>query len=166
MNLHRLGVALVFAVMPWAAPARAQPAPPPPPAEKQFARARVMLADREVHGRLIRFDSQTVTIEVDKRQFDLPMADVRQIDVKERDSLRNGALFGALYVAACAKWWCGQGLDGPSEGSMHVVLGAGMGALVGAGIDALFSRRKTLYKAGVALEPRPLKGGIAFSLRF
>jgi len=66
--------------------------------------------------------------------------------------LINGAVFSALYVAACMKWWCQQGLDGSSgQGPLDVVLGIGMGALMGAGIDALFKKRTT-----VALEGRRL----------
>ena len=132
-------------------------------------RAIVKLAgpDREIRGRLLRLDSRVLSLQVDDRRVDLPLDQVRQVDVIRPDSLVNGAVFGALYVAACMAWWCGQGLDSSSsQGPLDVVLGVGMGALVGAGIDALFKKRTTIFTAGGPAQPQPFGAAVSFRVRF
>jgi hypothetical protein len=132
-------------------------------------------AEREVRGRLLRLDAQTLTIEIDnndgdglpaRKKVDLPLTRVLQVDVVKRDSLIDGAILGAVFVAACARWWCAQGADRPAEIPRDVWIGAGVGALVGAGIDAALFRRTTIYRAGGSSPPLMPGASVSFRLRF
>jgi hypothetical protein len=58
----------------------------------------------------------------------------------DKDSLKEGAIIGALVMGAWCLLICGQGLDRPSQIPLAVAASAGMGALIGAGIDSGFSR--------------------------
>jgi hypothetical protein len=172
MNLKVRCATHVLAAIVWSGSAAAQEATPPAKPEQLVApseRVIVKVADpdREFRGRLLRLDSQTLSLQLDDRRVDFPVDQVLKIDVVRRDSLINGALFGALYAAACIKFWCGQGLDSPSEqGPLDVVMGVGMGALVGAGIDALFTKRTTVFRAGGSPGREPLNAALAFRVRF
>ena len=58
----------------------------------------------------------------------------------DKDSLKEGAIIGAIIVGAWCLYVCGQGLDSSGQLPLAVAAGAGMGALIGAGIDSGFSR--------------------------
>ena len=68
-----------------------------------------------------------------------PQTTVRVHD-RDKDSLKNGAIIGAIVMAAWCLTICGQGLDRSGQLPLAVAAGAGMGALIGAGIDSSFSR--------------------------
>lgn len=134
-------VAVVFA----AAPSSAQE---PAANAKRGERVFVRLTDskRELQGRLIDLGRDTVSIEVNERRMDLPLTRVLRVDQKQHDSLLNGAIFGLLYVAACAKWWCRQGLSTSAKASAGDMLGAAaVGAGVGALWDASIEKRVTIF---------------------
>lgn len=59
---------------------------------------------------------------------------------RDKDSLKNGAIIGAIVMGAWCLVICGQGLDSTGQLPLAVAAGAGMGALLGAGIDATLSR--------------------------
>jgi hypothetical protein len=59
---------------------------------------------------------------------------------RDKDSLKNGAIIGAVVVGAWCLVICGQGLDSTGRFPLAVAAGAGMGALIGASIDSRFSR--------------------------
>ena len=69
-------------------------------------------AEDELHGGLLRLDSQSLSIEVEKRRVDLPLHRVLKIEKKVHDTVLDGAVLLGLFVAACAKWWCAQGASG------------------------------------------------------
>jgi hypothetical protein len=59
---------------------------------------------------------------------------------RDKDSLKNGAIIGAIVMASWCLLVCGQGLDSAGQLPLAVAAGAGVGALMGAGIDSGFSR--------------------------
>ena len=78
----------------------------------------------------------------------------RQIDMaanqsaakrKAKDSLKNGAIIGAVVLGTWCAIICGQGLDSPGKVPLAVLVAAGEGAAIGAGIDAMISRKAGVY---------------------
>jgi hypothetical protein len=64
-----------------------------------------------------------------------------QTQDRDRDSLKNGAIIGAVVLGAWCAVVCGQGLDDASQLPLAVLASAGMGAAIGAGIDSMHARR-------------------------
>ena len=64
---------------------------------------------------------------------------------KAKDSLKNGAIIGAVVLGAWCAIICGQGLDSPGKLPLAVLVAAGEGAAIGAGIDAMHSRKMGIY---------------------
>jgi hypothetical protein len=69
-----------------------------------------------------------------------PNQPAAQTTDRDKDSLKNGAIIGAIVVGAWCLFVCGQGLDNAGQLPLAVAAGAGVGALMGAGIDSGFSR--------------------------
>lgn len=132
---------------------------------------RVAGSAREIRGRLIHLGSHTLTLQVDndadggpaRATIDLPIGRVLQIDREEHDPLLDGAILGAIFLAACAKWWCGQGTSGPAPSPW---LGAGLGALVGAGIDSALYGRTMIFGPGTPPRAGAARVGVTFAFRF
>lgn len=59
---------------------------------------------------------------------------------RDKDSLKNGAIIGAIVMGAWCLVICGQGLDSTGQLPLTVAAGAAMDAVIGAGIDSRFSR--------------------------
>jgi len=152
------------------------------PASAQDSRADDFAGDRvtvqlegpkqSLRGRLVSFDSATLTVEFPKdsprggsavTRETIPTGRVRQIDVEKRDPIWNGALLGATFMAVCMATWCQQGLDGPSS-SGDVLMAGVMGGLLGGGIDALTRQRQTIYKA--SRKPAGPRAQLSFSIKF
>ena len=135
----------------------------------------------ETAGRLLRLEPDSLVLFVNgaERRFDASR--VRRIE-KRGDSLRNGALIGAVVGAvfgvlgATISDCPGNNPSGPCPGSQAALflVSTGMWAAIGTGIDALVTRRTTLYEAA-PVQPatgrgssamQPSRGGGAFNLRF
>ena len=158
-----IGVAALLA----AAPCLAQDATPDritTKREKVFVT--LVDAEDELHGRLLRLDSQSLSIEVEKRQVDLPLHRVLKIEKKVHDTVLDGAVLLGLFVAACAKWWCAQGASSGPNLPQDIFIGFGVGALVGAGLDSQLYRRSPIFTAGEAPRGEPLRAAITFRVRF
>src|SRR5262245_29066261 len=138
MALPRSCVILAIVIMASTSAARAQPeqASPDQQQDARSPRVTVKLADstREIRARLIDLNEQTMTIRMSVPGRDpsrslgivhIPMHNVVRIDAEDHDSVLNGAILGGLVLAACAKWW-----------RRDPWIGAGVGALAGASVDA------------------------------
>ena len=65
----------------------------------------------------------------------------------DRDSVLNGAVIGAVAFAAWCAYVCGQGMDNDAQHAGAIAMSAGVGGLIGAQIDAGFSRgRRVLFR--------------------
>jgi hypothetical protein len=62
-----------------------------------------------------------------------------------RDSVKNGAIIGAVIAGTYCAFVCGQGLDRSSQLPLAVAAAAGFGALIGASIDAGMSRKPGIF---------------------
>jgi hypothetical protein len=112
----------------------------------------VDITGRELTGRIERLsrDALILATSVGSRQFG--EADLVRISQRRGDSLKNGAIIGA--VAATAYFVTVGMLLRESDGGDVIVstavgggvLFGGLGAAAGAGIDALISRRQVIYQ--------------------
>jgi hypothetical protein len=110
-----------------------------------------------VRGRLLQLDGTRAVVRISNGEdnaavppsvVSFPLERVRHIDAVKADSVIEGAILGALYLAACARWWCHQGGDGDGPDlPKDVLLGAGLGALIGARIDGAIGKPPRLYEA-------------------
>src|SRR4029078_10141994 len=98
------------------------------------------------------------------RRVDMPLDRVLRIEARG-DSLKNGAIIGALVVGTLVGLTCAEVSDGRGACLNGVALGAGMGALIGAGVDALNGGRSTLY-ARPASAPAGHAASLTHHLKF
>jgi hypothetical protein len=100
-----------------------------------------------VRGRLIELSSTSLAILVGGRRVDVPVDDVLRIDVRG-DSVKDGAIIGAGVMVGLTALSCAA-VDDAGYCVTALILNTGIGALVGAGIDALHKGRTPIYiKAG------------------
>ena len=122
----------------------------------------------DVSGRLVEIRGDQIRLRIENQRasgpdhttINVPMARIRQIDLERHDSVTDGGIFGALFVAACFKWWCRQGM---SESPPSPWIGAGLGALVGGAIDHALYRQQTVF---VVPSRRTRRLALSYTLRF
>jgi hypothetical protein len=151
----------------------AQNPQPEPSAKKALQDQEVLVhlvgTTSAVRGRLVALDATRVTIKIPDSTHEGATApatvsysldQVRHIDEAKSDSVIGSAIVGAIFVAACARWWCQQGGDGASGidggGPKDLVFGAAYGALIFAGIDAAFAHHTRIYEAPIARASKSL----------
>lgn len=128
----------------------------------------------EASGRLLRLDSDSLVLLIGDTEHRFEAARVRRIE-KRGDSLRNGAVIGAIVGAAMGLFAAGvsdcPGNDPsgscPGTRAAGFLVSTGVYSAVGTGIDALVVGRTTLYEAPAA-SPRsarmPPRGRAAFNI--
>jgi hypothetical protein len=130
-------------------------------------------------GRVGLLSGGTLTITTPSGMRHLGEADVAEIRQRRPDSLKNGAIIGAV----CATTWyvrMAAIMSGVDEGGVQVgsaitggvVIGT-LGAAAGAGIDAMIAHKQVIYRKGshtasVTLSPLVGRGrrGAAVTVRF
>jgi hypothetical protein len=111
----------------------------------------------ELRGRLVELSSTSLAILVDGQRREIPIDDVLRIDSR-KDSLKNGTLIGLGIFAGLAVLTCPE-IDSAGWCAYGIALNAGMGAAIGAGIDALHKGRSPIYV-------KAARGGSALQMRF
>ena len=99
------------------------------------------------------------------------MSRVVRLERQVPDSVWEGAILMAAFVAACSKWWCAQGTSDKPSQPADAILGALIGGAVGAALDSSIHRHEVLFeapaspaeKAVLRRQPRPM---IAVGVRF
>jgi hypothetical protein len=152
------------------AAARAQGAAGTPGPSPHFVEEVVVTqsaSGEELRGRLVELSPTTLAMLVNGRRIDLPLESVIRIDVRN-DSLKNGTAIGASIMGSLTALGCALGEGPGSQCATALVLNTGIGALMGAGIDALHKGRTTIYSkpAAVAIAPEGRGGRLSFRLRF
>jgi hypothetical protein len=112
----------------------------------------VDVSGKEAEGRIEKLSRDALTLVTPAGSRDLREVDVAQIRQRRDDSLKNGAIIGA--VAGTAYFLTAAALLGDSDGGEVIVstafaggvVFAGMGAAAGAGIDALITRQQVIYR--------------------
>jgi len=110
----------------------------------------------EIHGHLIELSPESLAILTTAGRMDVPLNSLERIDAT-RDSLVNGAVIGGGSLGLWCAIICGQGLDSGRGLPTAVLVNAGLGALIGAGIDAAHKGRTPIYvrtagKSGASLQ--------------
>lgn len=85
-------------------------------------------------------------VRIDDRGVDVPMDDVRRLDVEVRDSLTNGTLIGAAAFGLWCALICGQGLDSGDDLPRALLANTALGAALGAFVDSKMSSRRVVYE--------------------
>jgi hypothetical protein len=136
------------------------------PKDAKFVYVLHARSPEEIRGRLLQFGPDSLTILMNGQQRTLPLDDVLRVQVAG-DSVKNGALLGAIVLGALCVINCGLELDG-GELQLAIAVNAGFGALIGAGIDADHQGRTTIYTkgAGSAAGTTGRQAGVSFRLRF
>lgn len=140
----------------------------------------VDVAGREVEGRIGILSRDALILSTAAGMRELGEADVAKIRQRRDDSLKNGAIIGA--VAGTSYGLAGLALatmtsDGGDVNKVGattaVLLCTGIGAAIGVGIDALITRRQVIYQkpaSGSSVGVSPLFGhgrrGVAVSVQF
>jgi hypothetical protein len=122
----------------------------------------------EARGQLLRLGPDTLTLLEQGTSRDIPLAGITRIDASG-DSVKNGAIIGAVILGAWCAIICGQGLDNANQVTTVALINTGLGALIGAGVDAMHAGRTTIYHSGaVTPERRPsgVKATLSRSFRF
>jgi hypothetical protein len=103
----------------------------------------------EARGQLLRLGPDTLTLLEQGASRDIPLAAISRIDARG-DSVKNGAIIGAVVLGAWCAFICPQGLDGYSNNQLPYILGVNiaLGAAIGAGIDGMHVGRTTIYQQG------------------
>jgi hypothetical protein len=115
-----------------------------------------------IRGKVIAIAEAGLELKDGDRRTSLQLADVQRIET--RDSLRNGAIIGAIPTAILFGLGAGTATavgcfmdatdscnrDTKSATVMGAVVGAGIGALIGAGIDRAIPGRRVLYRRPAA----------------
>ena len=165
------GIVLIASLAP--APAAAQPAADARRANvSQGVRVRVTdEGGRTFTGRVAAISDSGLTLKDGSDRVEILYPAIVKID-RTRDRLWDGALgglaigagIGLLAMAAEDKetscqpeaWFCGASF-GPPPSTVVLLLG-GIGAGIGAGVDALIGGKKTLYERGRQVHIAPLVG--------
>lgn len=133
----------------------------------------------EAEGRIGTLSRDALILATDAGLRKLLEADVARISQRRGDSLKNGAIIGAVGGAAYGLTMLALSMsidDGdviPATVVTGMVLFTGIGAAVGVGIDAMIAPRQVIYERPVAkgrVSVSPLVGhgrrGAAVSIRF
>ncbi|MEO6238708.1 MAG: hypothetical protein ABIQ52_17060 [Vicinamibacterales bacterium] len=146
--------ALVLLLMP--APARAQAGPGSRPHTGEDVIVTQSTSGQEIRGHIVELSATTLALLVNGQRVEVPIDRVLRIDARH-DSVKNGAAIGALSLGGLSALGCFATV-GTTSGICvtSTALNAGLGALAGAGIDALHKGRTTIYS-----KPSPVSVAIA-----
>ena len=98
-----------------------------------------------INGRLVLIEPEKLVFQRDGRIFDLPRRNVSRVEIIERDTPIDGAIMGGAFVAACARWWCGD----ESTTNRGAIAAAGiLGGLLWGWIDSRHPTKKVIFKGG------------------
>ena len=116
-----------------------------------------------VRGRLVELSGESLAILTpDERRIEMPIGRVLRIEASG-DSVKNGAAIGAGVMGTLMVLACSSSAPA-SQCARAVPFQLTLGALIGAGIDALNGGRSTLYSRPRA--PAGKAANVAIRLRF
>ena len=118
---------------------------------------------QEIRRQIVELSSTTLALLVAGRRVDVPIENVLRIDGRN-DPVGNGAAIGAVTIGGLGALGCFSALGSSGYCVTGALLYAGLGALAGAGIDAMHKGRTTIFSkpspVSLALAPAR-KGGRA-----
>ena len=138
----------------------------PAMAQESFKRVWVTQSDsgQVLHGRILELSPGSLALLLDdNRRIDVPLDKVLRIESRG-DSLKNGAVIGAVVLGGLTALACGSAIGG-SECIGPFITNVGLGALLGVGVDALNGGRSTLYTRRASAPAAPA-ASLQLKLRF
>jgi hypothetical protein len=159
-----LPAAVVMLLMPALARAQAGPASHRNAGEEVIVTQST--SGEEIRGRIVELSSTTLAMLVNGQRVEVPIDRVLRIDGRN-DSVKNGAAIGAATMGGLAAFGCLAATGDTGFCVTGSVLYAGLGALAGAGVDALHKGRTTIYSkpSPVALSIAPAAKGVRGQVR-
>ena len=109
----------------------------------------------EQEARVLELSASALAVSIDGVRRDLVEGNVTRIRQRLPDSRKNGALIGFL-IGAAGSTVGAKAMESPAGAcsggcvAANVLVGGGLGALVGLGIDALIQGRKDIYVRGAS----------------
>jgi hypothetical protein len=153
-------MALVVALLlPAAALAQDRTARRTPPVHPEEVIVTQSASGEQLRGYLVQLSPTTLAILVDGKRVEVPIENVLRIEGRN-DSVKDGAAYGAAIGGGLVALTCAQALE-LRYCVPAAVFYAGLGALAGAGVDALHKGRTTIYSkpAAVAIAVAPAGKG-------
>jgi hypothetical protein len=152
-----LVLALLLPAAAFAQGGTAKPAPPLKAPEEVIVTQST--SGQELRGFLVELSPTTLAMLVDGKRVEVPLDRVLRIEGRN-DSVKDGAAYGALIAGGLTGLACAQAI-GDRYCVTAVLFYTGIGALTGAGIDALHKGRTTIYSkpAAVSLAVAPAPKG-------
>ena len=119
-----------------------------------------------VRGRLLDLSDRTLALlTADNRRVEMPIDRVLRIEVRG-DSLKNGAAIGAAVMGGLSLLSC-AGYRNGGACAAGTTINVALGALIGAGIDAMNGGRTAIYTKPAAPEaPSGKAARLQLKLRF
>ena len=164
-TIHLTGAFVLALFFPAAAFAQGTPAKPPPPLKtSEEVIVTQSTSGQELRGYLVELSPTTLAMLVNGQRVEVPLERVLRIEGRN-DPVKNGAAIGAAVGGGLILLACGGEIA-----DFCVTAGlfyTGIGALAGAGIDALHKGRTTIYRkpAGMSLAVAPAPKGVRAQLR-
>jgi len=136
----------------------ARQAPPAHPSEEVIVTQSA--SGEQLRGYLVQLSPTTLAILVDGKRVEVPIENVLRID-GQNDSVKDGAAYGAAIAGGLSALGCTQALGAGGVCVTATIFYVGIGALMGAGVDALHKGRTTIYSkpAAVAIAVAPAGKG-------
>ena len=123
---------------------------------------------QELRGFLVELSPTTLAMLVDGERVDVPLERVLRIEGRN-DSVKDGAAYGAAIGGGLTALMCAQGVE-LQYCVPAAVFYAGLGALAGAGVDALHKGRTTIYSkppaVSLAVAPAPKGARAQLAIRW
>ena len=129
-----------------------------------------------VVGRLISVSETSVVLDVGGKRAAVPAASVSEIAMWQHDSLKNGIIIGSLVgvsvpLAVGIVLVSGGDEVVPGDAARYLLMYGGLGAAIGAGIDAMHRKKVSIFRAAVPrVEMLPIltnqRKGFALAVRF
>ncbi len=124
---------------------------------------------QELRGYLVQLSPTTLAILVGGNRVEVPIESVLRIEGRN-DSVKNGAAIGAGIMGGLSALGCALGYGGAAVCVTTSIVYTGLGALTGAGVDALHKGRTTIYSKPAVVAPAVAPAGkgarLQFKLRF
>lgn len=156
-----LGVALALTL---STPAYSQDVPL---ASGSSVRVHTVSTDEVLHGVVVESTNDRLTLRVNEHRVEIPMSDVRRLELEVHDSLMNGTLIGAAVLGAICVLICGQGLDSSDDMGPVVLTNAVLGGAIGAIVDWRMNAHMIIYeRPGGASQSRTRAAVPLLTLRF
>jgi hypothetical protein len=133
----------------------------------ETVRVRTISTGEVLRGVVLVNQDGVISLRVNGRHVEVPVDDVRRLDLEVHDSLVNGTLIGAAVLGVMCVLTCGQGLDSSDDVGQVVLVNAVLGGAIGAFVDWRMNTHRVVYvrPAGASLS-RKMVAVPLFTIRF